>query len=183
MLIFASVVAGVRGMPMARVGPVSRVSANPGAGALRAGWSGQGGEGPQASEDLGEEAVAGRRVSCPAWGTSRPGTLMSRRRRGSIMALPPRPPRPPLPFHFVAYLIHGWDVARAIGAAGAPDDGLAQVALSFAARWPDTPATRGPGAPFGPRIAVPDDAPPFDRLLGLLGRPPSWPAPPGPVPG
>jgi hypothetical protein len=73
-------------------------------------------------------------------------------------------------------------VARAIGAAGAPDDGLAQVALSFAARWPDTPATRGPGAPFGPRIAVPDDAPPFDRLLGLLGRPPSWPAPPGPGP-
>ena len=33
-----------------------------------------------------------RRVSCPAWRTSRAGTAMSRRRRVSIMALPPRTP-------------------------------------------------------------------------------------------
>jgi uncharacterized protein (TIGR03086 family) len=85
------------------------------------------------------------------------------------------PARTAVSFHFVDYLIHGWDVAKAIGAASDPDGELTATGLKFASRWPDTPATRGPGAPFGPRVAVPDDAPPFDRLLGLLGRPPSWP--------
>ncbi len=44
-------------------------------GALRAGWSGHGGEGAQAGEDFGEQAVAGcsRRISWPAWRTSRAG--------------------------------------------------------------------------------------------------------------
>ena len=56
----------------------------------------------------------------------------------------------------------------------------AATALKFASRWPDVPQLRGPGAPFGPRIDVPADAPPFDRLLGLLGRAPDWTAaPPG----
>jgi uncharacterized protein (TIGR03086 family) len=84
------------------------------------------------------------------------------------------PARTAISFHFVDYLIHGWDVAKAIGVAYEPDDDLTATALSFASRWPDTPATRGPGAPFGPRVAVPDDAPPLDRLVGLLGRSPSW---------
>jgi len=77
-------------------------------------------------------------------------------------------------FHFVDYLIHGWDVARAIGATGDPDEELTATALKFASRWPADPASRGPGAPFGPVVDVPAGAPPFDRLLGLLGRPPSW---------
>jgi uncharacterized protein (TIGR03086 family) len=79
-------------------------------------------------------------------------------------------------FHFVDYLIHGWDVARAIGAATDPDGELTATALKFASRWPDAPETRGPGAPFGPRVDVPAGAPAFDRLLGLLGRPPDWTA-------
>jgi uncharacterized protein (TIGR03086 family) len=86
-------------------------------------------------------------------------------------------------FHFVDYLIHGWDVARAIGvtsgpSAGAegPDSELTATALKFASRWPDVPQLRGPGAPFGPKVGVPAGAPPFDRLLGLLGRSPDWTA-------
>jgi uncharacterized protein (TIGR03086 family) len=81
-------------------------------------------------------------------------------------------------FHFVDYLIHGWDVARAIGAASDPDGELTATALKFASRWPDSQETRGPGAPFGPKVEVPAGAPPFDRLLGLLGRPPDWTAAP-----
>jgi uncharacterized protein (TIGR03086 family) len=79
-------------------------------------------------------------------------------------------------FHFVDYLIHGWDVARAIGAASDPDGELTETALKFASRWPDVPQLRGPGAPFGPKVDVQADAPPFDRLLGLLGRSPDWTA-------
>ena len=87
-------------------------------------------------------------------------------------------------FHFVDYLIHGWDVARSIGATSGPGGGpgyadseLTATALKFASRWPDVPQMRGPGAPFGPKVDVPASAPPFDRLLGLLGRPPDWTAP------
>ncbi len=86
-------------------------------------------------------------------------------------------------FHFVDYLIHGWDVARAIGLTSGPGRGaegpgseLTATALKFASRWPDVPQLRGPGAPFGPKVDVPAVAPPFDRLLGLLGRSPDWTA-------
>ncbi len=97
-------------------------------------------------------------------------------RRIDLPGLGAFPGRIALGFHFVDYLVHGWDVAASIGAAIEPDDELTATALKFASRWPDTPQTRGPGAPFGPRIDVPAGAPPFDRLLGLLGRSPSWTA-------
>jgi hypothetical protein len=45
-------------------------------------------------------------------------------------------------------------VARAIGAVTDPDGELTATALKFASRWPDAPETRGPGAPFGPKIDV-----------------------------
>ncbi len=92
-------------------------------------------------------------------------------------------------FHFVDYLIHGWDVARAIGLTSGPGgepegpgSELTATALKFASRWPDVPQLRGPGAPFGPRVDVPADAPPFDQLLGLLGRAPDWTAAPDGAP-
>lgn len=84
------------------------------------------------------------------------------------------PARTAISFHFVDYLIHGWDVARAIGAVSEPDPELVAVALSMVSRYPDTPEVRGPGAPFGPKVEVPADAPPLARLVGLLGRSPSW---------
>ena len=35
---------------------------------------------------------------------------------------------------------------------------------------------QGPGKAFAPRVSVPETAPAFDRLLGLSGRDPAWPA-------
>jgi len=68
-------------------------------------------------------------------------------------------------------LVHGWDLARATGrTVRFPDDVVEQeLAFSreFVGRIP-------PGRqPFAPPRSAPDDAPPLDRLVALLGRDPS----------
>lgn len=67
-------------------------------------------------------------------------------------------------------LIHGWDVAQAIGQpAGLPED-LAEGALVlWQTRLADRPRDR---MPFRPSETVPDDAPAIDRLAAFLGRKP-----------
>ena len=75
--------------------------------------------------------------------------------------------------HFADYLAHGWDVARAIGLDDPLDPELCLAVLRMAQRWPQT--SWGPGAPFAHRVPVPEDASAQDRLLGFLGRSPSWP--------
>ena len=78
--------------------------------------------------------------------------------------------------HFIDYLVHGWDVARAIGVDHRLDPELCRAVLEIGAGWPpDSPAIWGPGAPFGHRVQVPEDAPPDHRMLGFLGRSPGWP--------
>jgi len=76
--------------------------------------------------------------------------------------------------HFIDNLVHSWDVRRALGVDSALDDDLAHAAYRVAARYPTTPDVRGPGAPFGPPVAVAEDAPITDRLVALLGRSPDW---------
>jgi len=78
--------------------------------------------------------------------------------------------------HVIDYLVHGWDVAVAIGAGPGLDPELCAAVLRIGARWPrDAASIWGPGAPFGYRVAVSSDAPPDHRMLGFLGRSPSWP--------
>jgi uncharacterized protein (TIGR03086 family) len=84
------------------------------------------------------------------------------------------PGRIAIGMHLVDVLVHGWDVAASIAAPYRPDPELITAALAIASRWPDTPDSRGPGAAFNTRVAVSTDAPDFERLLGLLGRSPSW---------
>jgi uncharacterized protein (TIGR03086 family) len=78
--------------------------------------------------------------------------------------------------HFVDYLTHGWDVARAIGVPDEPDADLCAAVLDMGRRWPQ--GSWGPGAPFGEQVAVAPDASPQDRMLGFLGRSPRWPVTP-----
>jgi uncharacterized protein (TIGR03086 family) len=73
--------------------------------------------------------------------------------------------------HFVDVLVHGWDVAVSIGVPYRPDDELAATALAVASGWPNTGERR---REFGRRVRVPAGASDFARLLGLLGRSPSW---------
>ena len=69
------------------------------------------------------------------------------------------------------YQVHGWDLARAIGRPWSPDpDGL-EASLAFAPMML-TDDYQGEGKPFAPRVPVPEDAPPLDRLVALSGRRP-----------
>jgi uncharacterized protein (TIGR03086 family) len=79
--------------------------------------------------------------------------------------------------HFIDYLVHGWDVAKAIDVDHPLDPELCRAVLKIGAGWPpDSPAIWGPGAPFGKRVPIPEDASPEHRMLGFLGRTPRWPA-------
>lgn len=68
-------------------------------------------------------------------------------------------------------VIHGWDLARATGQTFEPDPADVAAILPFLESFGSPDGT--PGL-FGPARPVPDDAPPFDRALGLSGRDPAW---------
>jgi uncharacterized protein (TIGR03086 family) len=77
-------------------------------------------------------------------------------------------------------VLHGWDLARATGQDEAMDPAdVERLWASTSAIPPElmekyrTPDAFGPGVEvFGPEVAVPEDAPLQDRLLGLIGRDP-----------
>ncbi len=68
-------------------------------------------------------------------------------------------------------LIHSWDLSRAVGADVPLDPGLCERGYDRARQHHQVLEESGAlGAP----VAVPDDAPVQDRLLGLFGRNPDW---------
>ena len=71
-------------------------------------------------------------------------------------------------------VVHGWDVAAAVGVRCRPDPASVQVCLEFVGDRSGAPAV--PGL-FGPAIAVAPGAPALDRLLGQTGRDPRWTPP------
>jgi uncharacterized protein (TIGR03086 family) len=79
-------------------------------------------------------------------------------------------------FHLIDYVVHGWDVARALDLPYELHPDLAEPALRIATRVPDGPARLEPGAAFRPGLPAADDATPLDRILSALGRAPGWPA-------
>ncbi len=74
------------------------------------------------------------------------------------------------------YQVHGWDLARATGQPWNPPNAAAEQSLNFAPMML-TKDYQGEGKIFAAPVAVPKDAPPLDRLLGLSGRSPDWIAP------
>ncbi|MGC5010909.1 TIGR03086 family metal-binding protein [Streptosporangium sp. DT93] len=73
--------------------------------------------------------------------------------------------------YLVDLVVHGWDLARATGLPYEPEPEAVARALDFTGRMVEMGRRRGV---FGPPVAVPDDAPDLDRLLGLIGRDPAW---------
>src|ERR1022692_13074 len=77
-------------------------------------------------------------------------------------------------FHFIDYVVHGWDVTRALGVGYELSEDLAQAALPIARFVPDGPRRSLPGSAFQPGLAAPPDASTLDQILATLGRSPDW---------
>jgi uncharacterized protein (TIGR03086 family) len=76
-----------------------------------------------------------------------------------------------LGFQIVDTVIHGWDVAHALGSDYRPDDELVEISLAVAEKVPDGQNRLQPGASFAPGLpASGDDR--WARTLTLLGRRP-----------
>jgi hypothetical protein len=90
--------------------------------------------------------------------------------------------RPELPFpaveaigfHFVDYVVHGWDVARTLGLGYDLEPDVLAVAVAIAQAVPDGERRRRPGAAFAPRVAATSGGL-LDQIVGMLGRRPDWP--------
>ena len=65
-------------------------------------------------------------------------------------------------------VVHGWDLAKVTGQDATIPPEIAEVFIEFASGIPD--GTRG--LVFAPRVEVPANASPSDRLVALLGRQP-----------
>lgn len=75
-------------------------------------------------------------------------------------------------FELIELVTHGWDLARAMGHDPAIVPDLAEAALAGAQMWLDD-SVRTPQM-FGAEVPVDRAASALDRLVGFLGRNPSW---------
>ena len=86
------------------------------------------------------------------------------------------PARQAISFHVLDYLVHGWDVAAALGRPVSFEPELVSAVQDIADREvPDGPRRRRPDASFLPPLPAPADATGLPLLLAALGRSPSWP--------
>ncbi|MDT5068927.1 MAG: hypothetical protein QOK02_5082 [Mycobacterium sp.] len=79
-------------------------------------------------------------------------------------------------FHFIDYVVHGWDVAESLGLAYSLPDDVLDAALPLALAVPDGDFRETPGAPFGRALKAETvaGATNLDRILRHLGRSPDW---------
>lgn len=84
------------------------------------------------------------------------------------------PGRIAMGFHFVDYVVHGWDVAATIRLPFTlPTDVVAAV-LPIVMAVPDGEFRNATGAPFARSLEHSDDGDDFAGILRHLGRNPSW---------
>ena len=75
------------------------------------------------------------------------------------------------PMMLAEFVLHGWDLARAIGA---PYDVPAELGETVLASVGPLAQMGRDGGWYGAEVPVPPDASAFDRALGLTGRDPGW---------
>jgi uncharacterized protein (TIGR03086 family) len=76
-------------------------------------------------------------------------------------------------FHFVDYVVHGWDVAATLGVPYEPAPDIVAAVLPLVMMIPDGDFRSTPDAPFGPVVNA-SGATDFDKILAHLGRRPDW---------
>ena len=89
----------------------------------------------------------------------------------TLMGSAPTPAAVVGPLMLAEFVLHGWDLARAVGVPYDVPPALGEGTL--AAVTPLAQLGRD-GGWYGPEVPVPADAPAFDRALGLTGRDPAW---------
>jgi uncharacterized protein (TIGR03086 family) len=77
-------------------------------------------------------------------------------------------------FHFVDYVVHGWDVARTIDARFELPTEVVNAVLPLVFAVPDGEFRETDGAPFARALTSTDAASDLDRILLHLGRSPEW---------
>jgi uncharacterized protein (TIGR03086 family) len=77
-------------------------------------------------------------------------------------------------FHLVDYAVHGWDVARTIGAPFELPAEVISAVLPLALAVPNGEFRESEGSPFKQAIVRNEAASDLDRLLLHLGRSPDW---------
>jgi uncharacterized protein (TIGR03086 family) len=87
----------------------------------------------------------------------------------------PIPARQAIGFHFIDYVVHGWDVAASLRIPFTVDAEVLRTALPIAEAVPDGERRRVPGAAFAPRLPSSAGDDPLAQVLALLGRSPRWP--------
>ena len=99
-----------------------------------------------------------------------------------LVLLPEFGARLPVPvivqMHLIDTLVHGWDVAAALGVQAdyveRLDAEVVAAALAMSEQVPDDESREAPGAPFAHALPAPAGADPWTRVLTLLGRDPAW---------
>lgn len=76
-------------------------------------------------------------------------------------------------FHFVDYVVHGWDVAATLGSAYELPADIVTAVLPLVMAIPDGDFRDGAGSPFS-RAVNGSAATDFERILAHLGRRPDW---------
>lgn len=76
-------------------------------------------------------------------------------------------------FHFIDYVVHGWDVAESLGVAYTLPADVVDAALPLAFAVPDGDFREQPDAPFA-RAVDARSATDLERILRHLGRSPDW---------
>lgn len=78
-------------------------------------------------------------------------------------------------FHLVDYVVHGWDLARAVGQDYELDPACTEPVLRIVGQIPDGPERDTPESPFAHALPDPGTGSALDRILRMLGRSPNWP--------
>ncbi|HET6733741.1 TIGR03086 family metal-binding protein [Mycobacterium sp.] len=77
-------------------------------------------------------------------------------------------------FHFVDYVVHGWDVARSIDAPFELPADVIDAVLPVTLAVPDGEFREAEASPFARAITATDAASDLERILLHLGRSPAW---------